>query len=500
MNVPGGRNRSRKRSAGPRRPHDGLPRPETCARTEQPVRPRILTPGDISRRRFLKGAALGAAGLCAGPHLLPSGAARSERFMSRVVRAHHPDATTGWTTVNQEPVDQMVHTAICSLTNHVDPAIAWKSLFPGITAASKVGIKINLACGDVPTHPEVVNAIIDGLLMMDLGGETLPEEHIIVWDFDNAFFCAQTGYTQNWGGAGVQYVGTDHPSIGFDYSRWYYIQHTDTITTQHHVSKIVTEHIDYLINAAVMKDHDDWAGVTLSMKNHYGSFDNIYDVHMHYDYYSSGIPGLSAILRDEIGDKQKLFLIDGTFCLYDGGPGYTPPYHTPPNWIYNSVLMSLDTVACDRIGTIKINEKRIAEGFGALDPDHVRSAAGDPYNLGVEDPAEIELIELDLGSQNVADDGLRPRGVALLAPYPNPMREDCTLRFRCQAATDAELVITDARGAVVRRVAEARYGAGVHRVRWDGRDSQGRRVASGSYFCRLRAAGGTQLQRFVRVR
>lgn len=454
----------------------------------------------ITRRRFIKSAAVGTAGLIAGPHLFLPRAARGNSRMSRIVRTHHPDATSGMNTVHQEPVDLMVHTAVRALTGITDTAEAWKSFFPGITPDNTVSIKINLACGDVPTHPEVVNAIIDGLLMMDLGGQQLPPEHIIVWDADTGFMCPQTGYQVNWGGPGVQYVGTDHPDIGYDYTQVFTVHHGGSITTDHHVSRIISELCDYMINAAVIKDHDDWAGVTLTMKNNYGSFDNIYNTQMHYGGYNTGLPGLNMILRDELDDKTKLFLIDATLGLYDGGPGYIPPYHTPPNWAYNSFLVGLDLVALDRIGTVKINEERANHGLPPIDPGHITAAAGDPYYLGTDDLEEIELIEIELGAQDIPPGSLGPRGVALLAPYPNPTRNTCTLRMHCQAESDAEILITDATGAVVRRIADGRYGPGMHRFNWNGQDERGRPLPSGTYFCRLRTAGGGRQQRVVLVR
>ncbi len=484
----------------PRRIHDRVERPRRgsppagaggawCSRPSA---------GDLSRRRFLQTTAIGTAGLMVGPRLLGARPARAME-MSRVVRVEHENATSGWTIVNQEPVDEMVHTAVRALTGIPDTAAAWKSLFPGITPEKKVGIKINLACGDVPTHPEVINAVVDGLLMMDLNGETLPPEHIIVHDLDTAFLCPQTGYTVNWGGPGVQYVGTDHPSIGFDYSQVFTVQHGSG-TSDHHVSRIISEFCDYLINAAVIKDHDDWAGVTLCMKNHYGSFDNIAIYPMHYAGFDTGLPGINTILRDELGDKTKLFLIDGTFGLYDGGPGYTPPYHTPPNWRYNSVLMSRDIVALDRIGTEKINEERAAHSLPALDPGHVRAAALPPYNLGTDDLEQIELIEIPLNTQEVAPGAQRAAPVALLAPYPNPAPGRCTLRFHSRAAVDAELTVTDVSGRLIRRVASGRYGTGMHRIAWDGRDDRGLAVAGGTYFARLRAGGEEERKAVVLLR
>lgn len=459
---------------------------------------RTMGPWHASRRRFLRNSAIGAAGLVAGPRIFRPREAHAARDVSKVVRTTHPEATTGWTTVNQEPVNQMVHAAVRELTGIADTGEAFKSLFPGIAADKVISIKINLACGDVPTHPEVVNAIIDGLLMMDLGGETLPPENIIVWDLDTAFLCPQTGYTLNWGGPGVQYVGSDHPSIGWDMSQVFQVQHAAT-ATNHRVSRIISEFSDYIINASVMKDHDDWAGVTFGMKNWYGAFDNIPIYQMHYQYFVTGLPGLSMILRDELGDKVKLHLIDGTFGLYDGGPGYTPPYHTPPNWIYNSVLMSTDVVALERIGTEKINEKRVEMGLGTLDPDHIPAAGGAPYYLGNSELENIELVEIDVSTQGIGQETVRTHGIALLSPYPNPAQGACTLRLQCQSAVDAQVVITDINGAIVRRISEARFAAGLHRLPWNGRDDRGRKLPSGNYFCKMRAGVVESRQRIVLV-
>jgi hypothetical protein len=221
------------------------------------------------------------------------------------------------------------------------------------------------------------------------------------------------------------------------------------------------------------------------------------------DGHTRGEPELNRVLRDELGNKTKLFLIDATFGLYDGGPGFTPPGHTPPNWAYNSLLAGFDPVAIDRIGTEKINEERAKPENGELppyDPSHVHAAAGPPYNLGTDLLQQIDLVEIDASDPaGIADNSLGSRGVALLSAYPNPARGRCTVRFHCAAEIDAEITIVDASGAVVQRIGEARYGPGLHRYRWDGRNMSGRELPSGVYFCRLRAPGVDQKERIVLI-
>jgi uncharacterized protein (DUF362 family) len=449
----------------------------------------------LSRRGFLKGVAATSAGLLIGPDLLGAGA-RADTRQSKVVRAYHPDATTGWE-VNQEPVDQMVQAAVRELAGIADTGEAWKSFFPGIDATKKVSVKINLACGDVPTHPEVVNAIIDGLLMMDLGGQTLPPENITIWDADNAFFCAQTGYAINYGGVGVQYYGTDHAGVGYDPAITCTITHPGSHYTYHHPSKIISQRCDYMINAGVIKDHSE-AGVTLCLKNNYGSFDGVYSTYTHASAgYARSITALNAFLRDSVGNKTKLFLIDATLGLYTGGPGYTPPGHTAPNWAYKSLLVGNDPVAIDRIGTVKINAERAAHSVAAVNPVYIATAADPPYSLGTDELSQIDLVELDLGAQGVDEGALGPQALALLAPYPNPAPGACTLRFHVAAGTTADLVVVDAAGSLVRRIAGGTFSRGMHRFAWDGRDAEGRRVPSGVYLCRLGRGGRQVAQRSI---
>ncbi len=48
--------------------------------------------------------------------------------------------------------------------------------------------------------------------------------------------------------------------------------------------------------------------------------------------------------------------------------------------------------------------------------------------------------------------------------------------------------IYDLAGREVRRLADRAFAAGPHELRWDGADDQGRRLARGVYFVRLRYA------------
>ena len=77
------------------------------------------------------------------------------------------------------------------------------------------------------------------------------------------------------------------------------------------------------------------------------------------------------------------------------------------------------------------------------------------------------------------------RPVALLGMAPNPTHAGVDLAFDLPAATPVRLRIYDARGRLVKSLAERTYAAGRHLVYWDGTGEDGYRPRPGVYFARL---------------
>jgi hypothetical protein len=324
--------------------------------------------------------------------------------MSKVVKVVDSSATQGMT-INAAVVQQMVNAGVMELTGQADLGEAWKSLFPGITSSSKLSMKLCLADspfadGLMKTHLEVTQAVTAGVLKMDLSGSYLPPEQILWWDLDKSqSFNYAPEYVINWGGPGVQVYylvqnymtwrpnGNWGNGLGFDPNVWCTVTQPGA-DTNHHLGTIVTQHTDYMLNLAVLKYHST-ALVTGVLKNHYGTFDNIAIANMHYNGagVDDGIPSLNAFLRDNAGDKEKFCLIDGlwgTYSTHGSGSQFNP----------NLILMATDPVAIDRIMLEIINTERAAHGMGALAPGHISNAAQAPYNLGTDDLAQIELVEI----------------------------------------------------------------------------------------------------------
>jgi hypothetical protein len=75
------------------------------------------------------------------------------------------------------------------------------------------------------------------------------------------------------------------------------------------------------------------------------------------------------------------------------------------------------------------------------------------------------------------------------------------IAFRLPSDAVVDLTVMDVRGRLLTRLlADASLAAGEHAVRWDGRDGEGRTVASGVYLFRLSAGGERAQGRIVVVR
>lgn len=78
-----------------------------------------------------------------------------------------------------------------------------------------------------------------------------------------------------------------------------------------------------------------------------------------------------------------------------------------------------------------------------------------------------------------------PTDFTLQQNYPNPFNPQTTIRYELPTAGDVTLSIFDIRGREVRVLERQRKTAGTYQTPWDGKDRDGKPVASGIYFYRL---------------
>jgi len=118
-------------------------------------------------------------------------------------------------------------------------------------------------------------------------------------------------------------------------------------------------------------------------------------------------------------------------------------------------------------------------------------------NADLGNPADYRLDFMNM--TDVPDDGPLVPG-ATLAASPNPFAPVTSLSFGLAMAGPVDLEVFDLGGRRVRRLAGGRYSAGRHSVSWDGRDEEGREVASGVYVVRFAAEGRHEVLKLARMR
>ena len=84
--------------------------------------------------------------------------------------------------------------------------------------------------------------------------------------------------------------------------------------------------------------------------------------------------------------------------------------------------------------------------------------------------------------------------------FPNPFNPSTKFEFGLDRPSRASLAVYDAAGRLVRVVADRSYPAGQHAEYWDGKDANGRAVASGVYFYRFDTGTFAQTKKMVLVR
>jgi len=95
-----------------------------------------------------------------------------------------------------------------------------------------------------------------------------------------------------------------------------------------------------------------------------------------------------------------------------------------------------------------------------------------------------------------------PQVYALYANYPNPFNPTTVIPLAIPASgeEDAALMLYNALGQTVRRWSLRAFRPGFHTLVWDGRDQQGRALASGVYLVRLNAGEIAQVRKIMLLR
>jgi len=424
----------------------------------------------ITRRDFiaLTGGALGASLLPVNVLSKPYKAA-NPKTEGRIVIVSSQEATSG-SSVNEEVVQKMVDEGLKRLTGLDDTVAAIESLFDGIDSTKKIAIKPNLLNSSVPTRKEAAKAVTNRLVQM-LGG---------TYQADNVHFYERhtfstRGYTNTYFGDNFHFEWSDFTDRG----NYIFCDGKDRPYAK------TLHDCDYLINMPVLKDHGCGMNFTLSMKNHLGTVN---------PGGSLGICGneqatLDIIASDVVRTKTKLIILDALYGVYSGGPGGSPmSWQTFPANTPNRILLSTDPVIIDFWGRRIISAEREARGMWQKPGNYIERAASPPFNAGIADINQMEVIEVDLDSTSVPEPThLTPDKYQLFQNFPNPFNNSTNIRFQLKSAARVQIEVFDMIGRKVTTIVNADYPAGIWATHWRGCDDRGWTVSSGNYICRIRA-------------
>ena len=300
----------------------------------------------------------------------------------------------------------MLRKSMLELTGQKNLQEAWRMF---VKPGEKIGLKVNPVAGKLLfTSHAVVQSVVKQLTECGID-----RKDIIIWDRRDMEL-KDTGFTtENYPGISIR--GTeyqDEKGSFFDENgkllgernidkEWYYWADVegeyDSETMPYMVNggkfsyftKIVTQEVDKIINLPILKNAG--GSITNAMKNlAFGSVSNTGRLHAQLWNDTCAEVCAFAPLRD----KVVLNICDGLRGCFNGGPGANPQFICN----FNSMLVSTDPVAMDRIGYDIIAEKRISEGLQkASAPESLTFLKmATELELGISDKNKIDLKTFDL--------------------------------------------------------------------------------------------------------
>jgi uncharacterized protein (DUF362 family) len=386
----------------------------------------------FSRRKFFRYSAMSVAGLALAPRISSQEKAADEKpkpappveiktnidevrtipkvagsmpgkYPGQVVKVDTGTASVAGKVAGSK-VKAAVDRGMSELTGEKDVRAAWRQF---VSPSDIVGIKVNPIGGKIlSTKPEVVDAIIEGLLAAGVA-----KANIVIWDRRH-FQLADAGFTPE-RFPGIRILGTETKGPNGDFwdekgELWSkdnidrealpYVAETemkydrDTMPyminegKHSYFTRLATSVCTKIINVPILKNAGQTA--TCCLKNlSYGSLSNTGRLHALW-MKSVAEPCAFPCLRD----KAVLNIADGLQSCYDGGPGANPKFV----WDANIMLFGTDPVAVDAVAHDCIVKERMARGVQQLESkresEFIYIAEG--LGLGVADRGKIKVADV----------------------------------------------------------------------------------------------------------
>jgi len=260
----------------------------------------------------------------------------------------------------------------------------------------------------------------------------------------------------------------------------------------------------------MIEDDADWSpdGQTLLYTSHPTTDNPMIAVHQEIYRINADGTGLVQLTNDLNEDRGASWSPDGTkivFMSRRGGPDF-----------------ELITMNADGSNQVQLTDNAVIDATPTFSPDGQKivfhrlvGTAFQLWEINADGTGAVQLTqppglnlfpnwgELRVKVGNAARSLAQssgPGGLSLRLASSSPSRGGMSFRFAIPADGAVRLAIYDIQGRRVATVLDQTLAAGSRTARWDGRDIQGKLVASGAYFAKLEAAGEVQMQKLLVTR
>jgi hypothetical protein len=162
-----------------------------------------------------------------------------------------------------------------------------------------------------------------------------------------------------------------------------------------------------------------------------------------------GMEGDSACETPIFTDEGRFHILDLRFAIEPDAPAQT---------------VILDSTSDSRLGSIYMG---LVGGLAAFTP--------------IFTPGQIVVR----GAQKAVAGEPNPKAFEIIKSYPNPFNPSTTIEFSLAEGGDVSLAIYDILGRKIRPLYDGYRDAGSYSLVWDGKESSGKDMPSGTYFYRL---------------
>ncbi len=366
-----------------------------------------------------------------------------------------------------------------ALAENGDSSAAWAKIFrkPSDKSWNEVTVAIKVNSIGV-NHPRlaIVGKVCEELINLGVSSSS-----IVIYDAHPSYSKAKNLYSQYVGSAlpsgvkisdGGTSPNVNVPDLGST------DKCTDVLVNN---SGIPTK--DILVNIAVSKGHGSSnGGVTLTMKNHIGSF-MYYCPYRDFNRFIKMNQHEAILGGDEengIPARQQLNIIDALWASKSNSPSATPNTDTDriimgtssPILDYLTCKHLMDPVVGQSVNWNLIN--RFATDFG--------------YSISeVENLDMVDALEYDpVSNFDVTSKKGKPNSVTL--NISNPTFKNTSVHFNLPGkSTITSLLVFDMKGKMIRDIQTAGDGSMKRTLTWDGKDRNGINLSTGTYIVQCKA-------------